>query len=105
MAYEKLKPLLEIQELDMKMIRLTRIKKQRYAELKQIEALRLDLNSQMKTKGEEIASLETQSKELDVKIEALTEKYKVLEDSQMNIKKIEEFNALLGGFIRGYQGL
>lgn len=94
MAYEKLKPLLEIQELDMKMIRLTRIKKQRYAELKQIEALRLDLNSQMKTKGEEITSLETQSKELDVKIEALTEKYKALEDSQMNIKKIEEFNAL-----------
>src|SRR3989304_1248429 len=36
---EQLKPILEIQEYDMKMIRLSRVKKERQTELKQIEDL------------------------------------------------------------------
>ncbi len=94
MAYEKLRPLLDIQELDMKMIRLMRIKKQRYAELKQIEDLKQELNNQLQNKSAEILAIEEETKLINAKVALLNEKYKALEDSQINIKKIEEFNAL-----------
>ena len=44
--HEALKPLLDIQELDIKMIRLMRIKKQRQKELEQIDSLRQELQEQ-----------------------------------------------------------
>ncbi|PCI78437.1 hypothetical protein COB21_00990 [Candidatus Aerophobetes bacterium] len=94
MIREKLTPLLDIQELDMKMIRLMRIKKQRYTELKQIDSLRQDLKQQLETKSQEISLVNEDIKELNTRVETLLEKYKTLEDSQSSIKKIEEFNAL-----------
>ena len=56
--HQALKLLLDIQELDIKMIRLMRVKKQRQGELKQIEDLRVELEEQLKLKQEEIADLE-----------------------------------------------
>ena len=41
-----LKPILEIQELDIQMIRLMRLKRQRNLELQQIRSLRNDLDEQ-----------------------------------------------------------
>mgnify|MGYP003339957891 CR=1 FL=1 len=58
--HEGLKPLLDIQELDIKMIRLMRVKKQRQGELKQIESLRTELHEQLKLKEEEIEDLTKQ---------------------------------------------
>lgn len=89
-----LKPLLDIQELDIKMIRLMRVKKQRQGELKQIESLRTELKEQLHLKEEEIKDIETQVNGLEEKIQALTEKYKKLESQQSSVKKVEEFNAL-----------
>lgn len=89
-----LKTLLDIQELDIKMIRLMRMKKQRQGELKQIESLRTELKEQLHLKEEEIKEIEAQVNGLEEKIGALTEKYKKLEAQQSSVKKVEEFNAL-----------
>lgn len=92
--HEEIKPLLDIQELDIKMIRLMRVKKQRQGELKQIESLRIELNEQLKLKEEEIIDLDKQVSGLEEKIQGFTEKYKKLEAQQSSVKKVEEFNAL-----------
>jgi uncharacterized protein len=91
---EKLKPIIEIQELDMKMIRLMRLKKERQNELKQIEDLRADLHEQVREKEAEVDTIDKQSKALEKKIEEIGQKLKGLEDRQTQIKKVEEFNAL-----------
>lgn len=92
--HQALKVLLNIQELDIKMIRLMRVKKQRQGELKQIESLRIELQEQLGFKEEEIVELDKQAGALEDKIKQLTEKYKKLESQQASIKKVEEFNAL-----------
>lgn len=92
--HQALKLLLDIQELDIKMIRLMRVKKQRQGELKQIKDLRIELEEQLKLKQEEIANFDKEIQALEEKIQALTDKYKKLEAQQSNIKKVEEFNAL-----------
>jgi uncharacterized protein len=55
--HPSLKIILNIQELDMKMIRLMRIKKTRLSELDHIESLRHDLQKQQKDKEVEIVEL------------------------------------------------
>ena len=47
---ESLRPVLDIQELDIKMIRLMRLKQQRSKELEQIESLKVELNQQLELK-------------------------------------------------------
>ncbi|NGX39461.1 MAG: Chromosome partition protein Smc [Chlamydiae bacterium] len=91
---ETLKPIIEIQELDMKMIRLMRIKRERQKELKQIEDLRKELHEQLKDKKEEVEELNKQIRSLEGRISEITEKLKGLETRQTQIKKVEEFNAL-----------
>ena len=66
---EDLKEILDIQELDMKMIRLMRVKKERVKELQQIEDLRKELHQQTAIKeteieelGKNIQSLESKSR-------------------------------------------
>lgn len=92
--HKALKPLLDIQELDIKMIRLMRIKKQRKKELEQIDTLRKELDGQLKLKEEEIQLLDQQVNDLEKKLEELSDKYKKLEEKQSAVKKVEEFNAL-----------
>lgn len=92
--HERLKPLLDIQELDIKMIRLMRVKKQRQGEIKQIESLRAELEEQLHLKEQEIGELNKQANSLEEKIAGLTEKHKKLESQQSSVKKVEEFNAL-----------
>lgn len=91
---EALKSILEIQELDIKMIRLMRLKKQRQNELSQIEDLKTELKEQYGLKEEEIKDLQKQIVALEDKITELNTKHKQLEDQQGAIKKVEEFNAL-----------
>lgn len=92
--HQALKFLLDIQELDIKMIRLMRVKKQRQNEMEQIEDLRVELHEQLKIKKDEIADLSKQVNELEEKIKSLTDKYKKFEAQQGSVKKVEEFNAL-----------
>lgn len=91
---ESLKPLLQIQELDMKMLRLMRIKRERQKELKQIEDLRKDLHDQVKEKEVEVTKLGSDISLLEEKTTTFATKLKALEDRQGQIKKLEEFNAL-----------
>lgn len=91
---EKLKPILDIQELDMKMLRLMRIKRERQKEIKQIEDLRSDLHQQMKEKEEDIKGISATIHTHEKRIEEIAEKLKKLEAHQTTIKKVEEFNAL-----------
>lgn len=91
---EVLKPILEIQELDIKMIRLMRIKRERLKELDQIEALRKELHQQFKDKELEIAEINKNIRTFEMKLTEVGDRVKKLESQQMNVKKVEEFNAL-----------
>lgn len=91
---EALKEILEIQELDMKMIRLMRVKKERQKELEQIADLRQELHSQTQEKEIEIETIGKNILSLELKVQDVLAKIKKLESQQMNIKKADEFNAL-----------
>ena len=91
---DSLRPLLEIQELDIKMIRLMRLLKQRQRELDQIESLKTELKDQLHHKEKEIQALYEETSSLEKRVAAANEKIKVLEARQSSIKKVDEFNAL-----------
>lgn len=91
---EVLKVVLQIQELDMKMIRLMRIKKERFKELDQIASLRKELHQQLTEKEKEIEELNKNIRAFESKIEEINIRLKSLEDKQNHIKKADEFNAL-----------
>ncbi len=92
--HPSLKTILNIQELDMKMIRLMRIKRTRMGELDHIESLRNDLQKQQKDKEVEIIELNKAISGQEAKIIEIKEKIKKLESKQTSIKKVEDFNAL-----------
>jgi uncharacterized protein len=89
-----LKQILEIQNLDMKMLRLMRVKKERLAELEHIAALRRDLKKQKADKESEIQEMTKNISSQELKIADIKDKLKKLEAKQSTIKKVEEFNAL-----------
>ncbi len=89
-----LKAILEIQEFDMKMLRLMRVKKERMTELEHIATLRNDLKKQLVDKELEIEGLQKNIMLHENKISEIKEKLKKLETKQSSIKKVEEFNAL-----------
>jgi len=89
-----LKTILEIQEYDMKMIRLMRLKKERLSELQHIEDLRQELRGQQASKEAEISELNRSIAGQEAKIGEIKEKIKKLETKQATVKKVDEFNAL-----------
>jgi len=89
-----IKVILEIQDLDMKMLRLMKIKKERLSELEHIATLRKDLVDQQSEKKEEIEALNKTITQQELKISEIKDKLKKLEAKQSSIKKVEEFNAL-----------
>lgn len=91
---DALKVILSIQELDIKMIRLMRLKKQRQDELKQIAQLKQELLEQLDNKQDEIVELNEECVLYERKVEEHKDKIKKLEGQQTSIKKIEEFNAI-----------
>lgn len=91
---DTLKVILEIQELDMKMIRLMRVKRERQKELQHIDALRIDLKKQLTEKEKEIFELSRNIMQHEGKITEIEDKMKKLEVKQSTVKKVDEFNAL-----------
>lgn len=91
---DDLKEILDIQELDMKMIRLMRVKKERLNELQQISDLRKELHAQTGDKEKEIEELGKNIQTLEQKIQEINAKIKKLESQQSSIKKADEFNAM-----------
>lgn len=91
---EPLRQILEIQELDMKMIRLIRLKREREKELEQISSLRAELRVQMEEKQREIENLSTTISSQEKRLEESVARIKKLESQQSSVKKVDEFNAI-----------
>jgi uncharacterized protein len=91
---ESLKVILDVQEVDMKLIRLMRLKDERKKELTNINSVRTDLEEQMTAKEAEIKEIKKDVKLCEVEIAEARSRTKKLEEQQDSVKKIEEFNAL-----------
>jgi len=92
--HQALKVILDIQEYDMNMIRLMRLKKERMGELAHIDSLRQELRKQQADKEAEIGELNRSIATQEAKIGEVKEKIKKLEVKQNTVKKVDEFNAL-----------
>lgn len=91
---EVLKKILEVQELDMKMIRLMRLKKERQKELRKLGRIKEDLKGQVKKKEDEILQSKSDIKLMELEIQEVVDKIGKLDAQQSSIKKVDEFNAL-----------
>lgn len=89
-----LKQILEIQEFDMQMIQLMRLKRERQAELAAIKANKDNLSLQSENKEKEILELKKNIRLSEGEVSEVVAKFKKLESQQHSIKKVEEFNAL-----------
>jgi predicted nucleic acid-binding Zn-ribbon protein len=91
---KSLKVILEIQEYDVKMIRLMRLKNERKYELDNIESLHTDLTTQLDEKKAELLDVNKNIQIQELKIREIKDKLKKLDAKQGSIKKVDEFNAL-----------
>lgn len=91
---EGLKEILEIQELDMKMIRLMQLKKQRQKELDTINSNKDVLRARMNNKETEIMEMKKNIRLVEGEHAEIQAKIKKLEGQQAAIKKVDEYNAI-----------
>ncbi|MCB1112421.1 MAG: zinc ribbon domain-containing protein [Chlamydiales bacterium] len=91
---DSLKTILEVQELDMQMIQLMRLKNERQKELDNINAIKKDLQTKVHMKESEIFDIKTQIRLGEGELEEIKEKIQKLEQQQNAVKKVDEFNAL-----------
>lgn len=91
---EALKVILEIQELDMKMIQLMHLKRQRQKELANINANKTTLGLRVEEKEHEILELKKMIRLAEGEHAEVLEKMKKLESQQAAIKKVDEYNAI-----------
>jgi predicted nucleic acid-binding Zn-ribbon protein len=91
---DALKIISEIQEYDMKMIRLMRLKAKRQHELDDVIAIKKDLQLQITTKEADILEQKKEIRLAEGEIEDVKGRLKELEAKQSTIKKAEEFSAL-----------
>lgn len=89
-----LKLILDIQEFDMQMIQLMRLKHERQRDLANINAVKDDLRQQGVSKEAEIGDLKKLTRLMEGELTDVKAKIKKLEGQQSSIKKVEEFNAL-----------
>ena len=89
-----LKIILDVQEIDMQMIQLMRLKTERQQDLANINAVKTDLRDQAEIKETEIADLKKLIRLMEGELTDVKAKIKKLEGQQNSIKKVEEFNAL-----------
>lgn len=89
-----LKIILDIQEIDMQMIQLMRLKSERQKDLANINAVKNNLVKQTETKDAEIVELKKIIRLMEGEVTDIKAKIKKLDAQQSSIKKVEEFNAL-----------
>lgn len=89
-----LKVILEIQELDMKMIQLMLLKRQRQKELDNIQANKDSLSQRVASKEAEILDLKKLVRLAEGDHVEILAKIKKLEMQQNAIKKVDEYNAI-----------
>lgn len=89
-----LKVILEIQELDMKMIQLMHLKRQRQKELDTINANKTSLRQRVADKETEILEIKKFIRLAEGEHNEILAKIKKLESQQNAIKKVDEYNAI-----------
>ncbi len=92
--HDSLQSILAIQDLDIKMIRLMRVKKEHQKELAKVQSLKLDIRRKVQEKEQEMEQLKNQIKEGEIRIQEISEQINKLESQQAAVKKMDEFNAL-----------
>lgn len=91
---QQLKPILEIQELDMQMIQLMKLKNERKRERGKVLSIRDGLKLEVATKESEITELKKTIRVHEGEVNDIQERVKKLEGQQNMVKKVDEFNAL-----------
>jgi predicted nucleic acid-binding Zn-ribbon protein len=91
---DALKIILEIQELDMKMIQLMLLKRRRQKELDDINAHKASLQRRVTDKEAEILELKKLIRLMEGEHNEVLAKIKKLESQQNAIKKVDEYNAI-----------
>lgn len=86
--------ILAIQDLDMQMMQLMRLKKERKKELDQIHAAQDSLRKHGTQKESVITEVKAEIRHLEGDLADISERSKKLDARQGSIKKVEEFNAL-----------
>lgn len=89
-----LKHILKIQELDMQLIQLMRLKTGRLQELENLKGIKDNLTKQIGVKEAEISDLKINQKLSEAEVSDVQARIKKLEAQQNAVKKLEEFNAL-----------
>lgn len=89
-----LKKILKIQELDMQLIQLMRLKQDRVKELENLKEIKANLQKQLLIKDHEISELKVNQRLFEGEMTDVQAKIKKLEAQQNSVKKLEEFNAL-----------
>jgi uncharacterized protein len=86
--------ILKIQDLDINMIRLLRVKKERQRELTKIQTLKADIQTQVTDKESQILETKKEIRMGETQIREIQDKVAKLEAQQAAVKKMDEFNAL-----------
>lgn len=89
-----LKHILKIQEQDMQLIQLMRLKKDRLRELDNLKGIKQNLQKQIAIKEAELSDMEVHKRIIEGEVNDVVAKIKKLESQQNSVKKLEEFNAL-----------
>lgn len=87
--------ILKIQDLDMQMIRLLGLRKTRQKELQHLAHVRRDSELKVESRQASRIDLEKSVRLIEGDVDVLVENQKKLEAQQSNVKKIEEFNAMM----------
>lgn len=91
---DALKVILEIQELDMKMIQLMQLKRQRQKELDSLNVNQTSLRKRVEDKENEVLEIKKLIRLAEGDHTEILEKIKRLESQQNAIKKVDEYNAI-----------
>jgi predicted nucleic acid-binding Zn-ribbon protein len=89
-----LSKILEIQELDMKMIHLMKLKNERQKEIRNVIKIKEDLEGKVKEKEKDVAEVKLSIRFGEEELKETKERLQQLEERQSTIKKVDEFNAL-----------
>jgi uncharacterized protein len=86
--------ILNIQELDINMIRLMRVKNERQKEFNKVQILKADIQKQVADKENQILEIKKEIRMGETQIKEIQDKVVKLEERQAAVKKMDEFNAL-----------
>lgn len=86
--------ILKIQELDMEMMQLVRLKQERSEELANLQTITGDLHQQVALKERELEELRRGIRVSEAEVVEIVARLKKLEGQQVAVKKVDEFNAL-----------